>query len=863
MLTLTRKNKEAPKQKAAGPQGITARGGALMRIAARGLALALLPLVAGFTYLVLIREPAVSADYNEQVATAYASQQASNIHRMQQHLRARLQSAARSPLAQSAIVADGNAGANSELVEQAILDFFPEVMSVRVLALGDMGTAELASGSDGLRNHIELDLVRRTVEGNTPPPESYRFEGRWMTSFAEQVAHPRIEDQRGVLLVTLDNEVLGQELAALQEGVGRFALEQRIDSAGRVDVVASSGSATGTASHRAPVPDTPWTVAFTPSAQLVDSMSASGLPLLAVLVVCVLAVAAGLVLPLMLFRRTLATEVETVIGAADKKTPLELSMPELVGLAKQLRRATLRALRPGATSSGPDPMTPANLELPESGNLLFQRTGILVEEGEGEEALLELDLDQQAEPPRVASARDHGFPRHIFRAYDIRGLAETELTNELIAAVGGAIGTLAGEQQQQALAVGCDGRESSERIKTTLIRALLASGRDVIDIGLVSTPMLYFATHRLQCRSGVMVTGSHNPPDYNGLKIVIDRHTIAAGGITDLLQRAAAGNFSKGNGRVVKENVSTAYIDEIADDVAVPVPLKVVVDAGNGATSPVAASLFEAIGCDVVPLYCKVDPSFPNRSPDTSKEENLSDLIAAVLQHEADLGVAFDGDGDRVAVVTPSGQVVRTDVVMMLFARDVVSRNPGADVVFDVKCSRNLAQVISENGGRPVLWKTGHAFMKEKMLETGALLGGEFSGHIFFGERWFGFDDGLYAAARLAEILSTYGESLDEAIAGLPATVNTPEILIPVDEEYKFQLMEAIVREADFPSGRINTLDGLRVDFPAGWGLVRASNTSAALTARFEADSEEELESIKQQFRDLIDRVDRSIELPF
>jgi phosphomannomutase/phosphoglucomutase len=798
----------------------------------------------------------VSAQYTERIATAFAGQQASNIHRMQQRIRARLQSAARSPLAQSAIVADADASANVELVEQAILDYFPEVLSLRVLALGDMGTAELASGSDGLRNNIELDLVRRTAEGNTPPPESYQFEGRWMTSFAERVAHPRIEDQRGVLLVTLDNEVVSRELAALQGAAGRFALEQRIDSTGRVDVVAASGAATGGETHRAPVPDTPWTVAFTPSAELVEGMTASRFPLLGVMAVCALCLIAGLALPLMLLRRTLATEVESIIAAADKKTPLELSMPELVGIAKQLRRATLRTLRP-ASVPGPEVAAPGQ-ELAESGNPLFHRTGILVEEGE-DEAVLELDVDTAEQ----AAAPQHGFPEHIFRAYDIRGLADTELTSELVTAVGGAIGTLAGEQDQQALVVGCDGRESSERIKNTLVRALLASGRDVIDIGLVSTPMLYFATHRLQCRSGVMVTGSHNPPEYNGLKIVIDRHTIAAGGITDILNRAVAGNFSKGSGRVVKENVTAAYIDEIADDVAVPVPIKVVVDAGNGATSPVAVPLFEAIGCDVVPLYCKVDPSFPNRSPDTSREENLSDLIAAVLQHQADLGVAFDGDGDRVAVVTPSGEVVRTDVLMMLFARDVVSRNPGADVVFDVKCSRNLAQVISENGGRPVLWKTGHAFMKEKMLETGALLGGEFSGHIFFGERWFGFDDGLYAAARLAEILSTYGESLDEAVAGLPATVNTPEILIPVDEGYKFRLMEAITRQADFPNGRLNTLDGLRVDFPSGWGLVRASNTSAALTARFEADSEEELESIKQQFRDLIDSVDPSLELPF
>jgi phosphomannomutase/phosphoglucomutase len=262
-------------------------------------------------------------------------------------------------------------------------------------------------------------------------------------------------------------------------------------------------------------------------------------------------------------------------------------------------------------------------------------------------------------------------------------------------------------------------------------------------------------------------------------------------------------------------------------------------------------------------MHCSVDGNFPHHPPDTSNEDNLQELCEAVKREGADFGVAFDGDGDRLAVVTGSGRIVRSDILLMIFAEDVVSRNPGADVVFDVKCSRNLTELITRHGGRPVLWKTGHAFMKEKMAETGALLGGEFSGHMFFGERWFGFDDGMYAAARLAEIMSTQGDSLDDMIDVFPVTVNTPEILIPVAEKDKYPLMDRIIRNTDFSYGKVNTMDGIRVDFADGWGLLRASNTNPVLTARFEATTQEALDMIISEFREQIALVDSSLELNF
>ncbi|MCL4171364.1 UNVERIFIED_CONTAM: hypothetical protein GTU68_066679, partial [Idotea baltica] len=289
-----------------------------------------------------------------------------------------------------------------------------------------------------------------------------------------------------------------------------------------------------------------------------------------------------------------------------------------------------------------------------------------------------------------------------------------------------------------------------------------------------------------------MITGSHNPAPDNGLKIVLNQHTIAAGGIQQIRDRVVDQDFSKGNGRMTREDVVPVYQEEVLQDIAIAVPLKIVIDAGNGVTGDIAPGMFEELGCEVIEMNCHVDGNFPNHPPDTSNEDNLADLVTMVQQVGADFGVAFDGDGDRLAVVTSSGIIVRSDVLLMLYAEDVVSRNPGADVVFDVKCSRNLTDLITKHGGRPVLWKTGHAFMKEKMTETGALLGGEFSGHMFFGERWYGFDDGMYAAARLAEILSTHGESLDDSIDKFPKTINTPEILVPVPDDYKFELIDKI-----------------------------------------------------------------------
>jgi phosphomannomutase/phosphoglucomutase len=565
--------------------------------------------------------------------------------------------------------------------------------------------------------------------------------------------------------------------------------------------------------------------------------------------------------------RLLARDVDRILSSARLKSRLQLNIPQLVPLGRLLRRLYAGPVPPAAevaASAAPVPVPPGT---PTDGHLvdpLFQNTDILDDGDAGIPAgrFLELELEEDGGAGAEFDA-SQVLVAHIFRAYDIRGQAEHELNDTVIGLIGRALGTLAAEKNEAALVVACDGRHSSPRIKRALVQALLETGRNVIDIGIVPTPLMNFATRHLDCGSGVMITGSHNPASDNGLKIVLKGQTMSAGVIQRLRQCALEGNFCRGEGSLTETDIQSAYIDEVVSDIAIPVPLKLVIDAGNGATSEIAPQLFTEMGCEVVPLYCTLDGDFPNRSPDTSREENLSDLVAAVIREQADFGVAFDGDGDRLAVVSGSGDILRTDQLLMIFAQDVVARNPGTDVVFDVKCSRNLAQIVINHGGRPVLWKTGHAFMKEKMAETGALLGGEFSGHIFFGERWYGFDDGMYAAARLAEIISNLGETLAELVTALPASTSTPEILIPVPEVEKFALVRRFIEQASFPDGKVNTLDGIRVDFSSGWGLLRASNTGPALTARFEASNQQQLQAIMDNFRSQLAELDPQLEITF
>ncbi len=466
-----------------------------------------------------------------------------------------------------------------------------------------------------------------------------------------------------------------------------------------------------------------------------------------------------------------------------------------------------------------------------------------------------IEVSEEIEP----MARD--LDPDIFRAYDIRGITNTNLTEEVVYSIGRAFAAEAIALGQKRTAVGWDGRISSEPLQESLTRGLADEGMDVITIGQVPTPLLYYATHALETGTGIMITGSHNPPEYNGLKMMIGGVTLAEELIQNLYHRLLNNNLNHASakGQIEAANLDDNYIDQVLDDISLAQPLKIVVDCGNGVAGKIAPRLFEALGCEVIPLYCEVDGEFPNHHPDPADPENLQDLITVVEAESADLGLAFDGDGDRVGLVTGSGEIIWPDKLIMLFAQDIVRRNPGADIIYDVKCSRHLSHIISELGGRPIMWKTGHSHIKAKIKETGALLGGEFSGHICFGERWYGFDDALYSAARLLEILSAEGDTVDNLFAQFPLTFTTPELKIISTESKKFEIMDKLEAQADWDGGALTTIDGIRVDFNDGWGLIRSSNTSPVLTLRFEADDPTALERIQDLFTKQLAAIDSDL----
>nr|WP_163501042.1 phosphomannomutase/phosphoglucomutase [Halomonas socia] len=465
----------------------------------------------------------------------------------------------------------------------------------------------------------------------------------------------------------------------------------------------------------------------------------------------------------------------------------------------------------------------------------------------------------------MSSEHSASVPASIFRAYDIRGIVDETLTEASVELIGRAIGSEAATRGESTVVVARDGRLSGPRLSAALTRGLTAAGRDVIDIGMVPTPVLYYATHVLDgTRSGVMVTGSHNPPDYNGFKIVLGGETLSGDAITALYQRLVDGELSVGQGSVREEDVRDAYLERILGDVSLAGPIKAVVDCGNGVAGELGPKLIERLGAEMIPLFDEIDGTFPNHHPDPGKPENLVDLIRTVKESGADIGLAFDGDGDRLGVITPAGELIYPDRLMMAFAEDMLSRNPGAKVIFDVKCTGNLAQVIEAAGGTPEMWRTGHSLIKARMKETGALLAGEMSGHIFFKERWYGFDDGLYGAARLLEILAKQGDDADAYFARFPQDLGTPELNITVTDESKFDIVARLAREGDFGDDGIKTtLDGIRVDYPDGWGLCRASNTTPVLVLRFEGKSEAALARIQAQFGAALSQVAPDIELPY
>ena len=443
----------------------------------------------------------------------------------------------------------------------------------------------------------------------------------------------------------------------------------------------------------------------------------------------------------------------------------------------------------------------------------------------------------------------------IFREYDIRGITDTNFTEEVVQEIGSAFAQKMHESGTEKIVTGRDGRLSSKSIEEALTHGLVEGGVEVLNIGQVPTPILYYATNQLNTGTGIMITGSHNPPKYNGLKMMLNNKTLYGDAIQELYSLAGIRGRKRARGATSKRMVSDLYQDEIKEQLQLKKELKVVVDCGNGVAGEYAPSLLKEIGADVVELYCDVDGTFPNHHPDPAEPENLQDLINRVKSEKADIGLAFDGDGDRLGVISNTGQIIWPDKLMMLFSKHLLNANPGATIISDVKCSMDLARVVQRHQGEYLMWRTGHSHIKSKMAETGALLGGEFSGHICFRDKWYGYDDALYAAARLLEILANSDKSAHDLFSEFPIRHCTPEIKIETTESKKFEIIEALSETLDIPNATINPIDGIRIEYENFWGLIRASNTSPVLVLRFEAANLNDLVKVQRLLLHLIKRV--------
>lgn len=455
------------------------------------------------------------------------------------------------------------------------------------------------------------------------------------------------------------------------------------------------------------------------------------------------------------------------------------------------------------------------------------------------------------------------IPKDIFRAYDIRGIVDETFTPNNIYTIGISIGSESIRRGENTVIIGRDGRLSGPSLLKALSAGLMKSGCNVVNLGEVTTPILYYASSTLGPRSAVMLTGSHNPPNYNGLKIILAGETLYGDAIYSLHDRISKKEFSYGSGKESNKDIIDEYIKRVVSDIKLTKKLKVVIDCGNGVGGKVAPKLFRGLNCDLIELFCEVDGNFPNHHPDPTVEKNLVDLINSVKANNADIGLAFDGDADRVGIVTNKGEIIPADRLLMLFALDLLTRHPGEIIAYDVKCTRNLGEQITKHGGIPLMVQTGHSLVKAKMKEVGALLAGEFSGHTFIKERWYGFDDGIYTAARFLELLAKDTRTASEIFGALPDSIHTPELKIAIPEERKFVFVEKFQKNSDFLGAKTTTIDGVRADFPDGFGLVRASNTTPYIILRFEGDTKEALAKIQKAFKERLLELDSSLEIPF
>ena len=759
--------------------------------------------------------------------------------------------------------------------EESLRYVFPQAINVQLLAPGISAVDMNASPP---LSYSALAQMRAAEAGEDEPPiEVHLFNTpQQHINIARRVMDPAGSGVVGHLMVSLSSDVLHNIFAGSREQDGYFELQQD-GTRGAPAVIATYGEQSlkqGHADRVVRIEGSRWQLARWPAVSGVVVLGGISMQVLGAFLLTAAAMVVLIIVLIRKIRNALRVDQASVVAMMEdfharrlrREYPSGLAeMHETVELATQLAAVSQVEEQLATAPCGQDEAYSSGMEgSGEETNPLDEGSidgGVAAEYGaaiRSDNLILEEDtLDMEADDEAI------DIDPSIFRAYDIRGVVDHSLTINTVRLIGCAIGSEALQRGRNTIVVGRDGRLSGPSLSEALISGITSTGCDVKYIGCVPTPVLYFATYYLDTQSGVVVTGSHNPPDYNGLKIVIDGETLSGESIQSLRERIEARNFISGEGSVEELNVVPDYLERVRGDVTVARPLKVVVDCGNGVAGGVIPRLLKSLGCEVSELFCEVDGNFPNHHPDPSKAENMQSLIAAVGANQADIGLAFDGDGDRLGVVTADGQIIWPDRVLMLYAIDILARNPGGQIIYDVKCTRHLNTIIREHGGEPLMWKTGHSFIKAKIKETGALLAGEMSGHIFIKERWYGFDDALYAAARLLEILARDERSSTEVFAALPDSVNTPEINVVMQEGEPPVFIKQLLDSARFDGATVSTIDGLRADFEDGWGLVRASNTTPVLVLRFEADNDEALARIMGDFRRVMLQVNMHLSLPF
>lgn len=762
----------------------------------------------------------------QQVTIEHAIHQAAAIARVNGKLKNMLASLSQQTSLRQAMTA--NDREQLQIISR-IQESRKEILSLRFFPLG---TAAIDRKHAYPIRFAELNMLHRAEKNESVKIEAAKNDEQWQLFSTMTIANDAGVILGTGLVVSKISTITGALASSNNDDLGLSELLQSFNPS-RPNVIASSGSG-DLISSTATVDDSHWQLRFTASPALAAQVAVN--PMLSIII----------------------TLLSTIICIA-----AAVIVARHIG-QNQLHKQLRHTLTNRATKQKRAARTKGNKHLSKTPHQNQDALNVTVAADDKDILGLSGSPSASNTDTPLSSKDSIDVPAKIFRSYDIRGLAETEISTELANKIGRALGSEALDHGESSMVVARDARNSSPELCSALIEGIKASGCNVINIGIVPSPLMYFATHHLNStNSGVMVTASHNPAEYNGFKMIINGVTLADDAVMEVRRRILRGQYHSGQGTESEQDLLPEYIDRILADVALAGDVHVVIDAGNGATSEAGPLMFKELGCEVTPLHCEFDGNFPNHQPDPSRSENLQCLIAKVLEVGADLGVAFDGDGDRLTIITATGRIIWPDQLLMLFARDIVSTNPGTDVLFDVKSTRLLNQVISSSGGRPIMWKTGHSHMKAKMIETGALLGGEFSGHIFIKHRWYGFDDGIYACARLLEIMTLQDQSLDEMIEVFPKLVATEEIRVPVSDTRKFSLVKDLITSGNFQEGECTTIDGLRVDFGKGWGLVRASNTSSALTLRFEADTEKTLQSLQALFKRELLKVEANIELNF